>query len=340
MNPKNENELDFLLTEPSEQLVEFMRNLSGDITILGANGKMGLSQSIMAKRAIEQAGVNKEVYAVSRFTDKSGRDKLEAQGVKTIACDLLYAEQVKKLPVTENVLFMAGRKFGTTGSESMTWAMNALVPANCAAHYKGSRIVVFSTGCVYALVKAETGGSKETDRPEPVGEYAQSCLCRERIFEHFCITDQTPALLFRLNYATDLRYGVLYDIGIKIWNDEPVASGCGYFNIIWQGDANNYALLALQKASSPATVLNITGEDLLSVHEVANEMGQIMNKSVRFVSEGNDCSYLNDASKAFSIFGKPSVTSKQLIRMQAEWIKQGGRGLNKSTHFEVGDGRF
>ena len=338
--PKNEEELDNMLSQPSEQLIEVVRHLSGDITILGANGKMGLSQSIMAKRAAERAGVNKQIYAVSRFSDQAGRNKLDAWGIKTIACDLLDAAQVEKLPVTENVIFMAGRKFGTTCSEALTWAMNSIVPANCAKHYRSSRIVVFSTGCVYPLVKAETGGSKETDRPEPIGEYAQSCLCRERIFEHFAIVNTTPSLLYRLNYATDLRYGVLYDLGIKIWNDEPLTAGVGFFNIIWQGDANNYALLALQQTSSPAEILNVTGEDLLSVRKVAEEMGAIMKKQVRMAADGHNHSYLNDASKLFRLFGKPSVSSRELIRMQAEWIMHGGKGLNKPTHFEVDDGKF
>lgn len=334
--PKNEEELDLLVSKPSEQFVEAVRNLSGDITILGAGGKIGQSLTYMAKRAVEEAGVNKQVYAV----DKERQDKLASWGVKTIACDLLDVEQVKKLPVTENVIFMAGRKFGTIGSEPLTWAMNALVPANCAAHYKGSRIVVFSTGCVYALVKAETGGSVETDLPEPIGEYSQSCLCRERIFEHYALTDNTPVLLYRLNYSTDLRYGVLYDIGIKIWNDEPVVTGVDFFNIIWQGDVNNYALLSLQNAASPAGILNITGEDILSVKDVAEEMGAIMKKPVNLVSTGKDHSYLNDASKAFQYFGKPSIPSKDLIRMQAEWIMSGGKALNLPTHFEVSDGKF
>jgi len=338
--PRNEQELDLLLSQPSRQLVEAMRTMRGDITVLGANGKMGVSQSIMAKRASEQAGVDKRVIAVSRFSDVAGRNKLEARGVETISCDLLDPNQVKKLPVTENVIFMAGRKFGTSGAEALTWAMNALVPANCASHYKGCRIVVFSTGCVYALEKAESGGSNETDRPEPIGEYAQSCLCRERIFEHFALVDKTPVLLYRLNYATDLRYGVMHDIGMKIWNDEPLTTGVDYFNIIWQGDANNYALLALEKTASPAEILNVTGEDLLSVREVADAMGAIMMKPVRYVSEGRDHSYLNNASKLFQCFGKPSVSAQALIRMQAEWIMQGGKGLNKPTHFEVDDGKF
>jgi nucleoside-diphosphate-sugar epimerase len=336
--PRNEEELDLLVSEPSNQLIEAVRNLSGDITIVGSNGKIGLSMSHMAKRAIEAAGVNKQVYGVDK--EGAGRDKLESWGIKTIACDLLDVEQVKKLPVTENVVFLAGRKFGTGGSEELTWVMNGLVPANCAAHYKGSRTVVFSTGCVYPFVKAETGGSKETDKPEPIGEYSQSCLCRERFFEYFSIVDKTPVLLYRLNYSTDLLYGVLYDIGIKIWNEEPLVTGVDFFNIIWQGDVNNYALLSLQKAASPAEILNVTGEGILSVKDVAEEMGAIMNKPVNLISHGRDNSYLNNASKAFELFGKPSVSSKELIRMQAEWIMQGGKALNKPTHFEVDDGKF
>lgn len=290
----------------------------------------------MIKRAIDEAGVNKEVYAVDLEQNK----KLEAMGVKSIACNLLDVEQIKKLPVTDNVVFLAGRKFGTSGAESLTWAMNALLPAYCAAHYKGSRTVVFSTGCVYELVKAETGGSVETDRPAPIGEYAQSCLARERVYEHFALTDNTPVLLYRLNYSTDLQYGVLYDIGIKIWNEEPLVTGVDFFNIIWQGDVNNYALLSLQKAASPAEILNVTGEDLLCVKDVAEEMGKIMNKPVQFVSQGRDNSYLNNASKSFEWFGKPSISAQELIRMQAEWIMKGGKSLNKPTHFEVDDGKF
>lgn len=338
--PVTEEELDLLSAEPSKQLIDAMRTLHGDITILGANGKIGLSLSRMAYLAAEKAGVNKKIYAVSRFSDKEGKEKLESWGVKTITCDLLDADQVKELPVTENVIFMAGRKFGTIGSEPLTWAMNVLVPANCAEHYRDSRIIVFSTGCVYPLVSKSTGGSVETDRSDPVGEYSQSCLGRERIFEHFSITNGTPMLLYRLNYATDLRYGVMYDIGIKIWNDEPIVTGVDYFNIIWQGDANNYALLSLLKTTSPANILNITGEEILSVKDVAEEMGKIMNKPVEIVSTGKDHSYLNNASKSFGYFGKPSVSSKELIRMQAEWIMHGGKGLNKPTHFEVDDGKF
>ena len=338
--PNNEEALNRMLSEPSEQLIRFMKEITGDITILGANGKIGISLALLAKSASDQAGANKQIYAVSRFSDIEGKNYLESWGIKTIVCDLLDQEQVKKLPVTENVIFMAGRKFGTIGSEALTWAMNALVPANCADHYKNSRIVVYSTGCVYPLTTYASGGSVETDAPEPIGEYSQSCLCRERIFEHFSIINKTPVLQYRLNYATDLRYGVLYDIGIKIWNNEPVTTGVDYFNIIWQGDANHIALLSLCHTSSPANILNVTGEGILSVKEVAEEMGKIMNKPVEVISKNNDTSYLNNASKSFSYFGKPAVSSKELIRMQAEWIMQGGKGLNKPTHFETDNGKF
>lgn len=338
--PQNERELNDLVSQPSGQLIDFIKTLSGDISILGANGKIGLSLSLMAKRAIEMANVDKKVYAVSRFSSDEGRLLLEEHGIETIACDLNDREQVKSLPKTENVIFMAGRKFGTQGSEPYTWAMNVLMPAVCAGHYKDSKIVVFSTGCVYSLVSKDTGGSVETDRPDPVGEYAQSCLGRERIFEYYSLTEKTPVLLLRLNYSTDLRYGVLCDIAKKIWNDEPVVTDCAYFNISWQGDVNNYTLLALSECSSPANYLNITGPEILSVAEVAEEMASIMGKKVIVKCTENDRSYLNDAAKSFRLFGKPSVTAKELIRMQAEWIMQGGKDIDIPTHFEVGDGKF
>ncbi|MDR1938232.1 MAG: NAD(P)-dependent oxidoreductase [Tannerellaceae bacterium] len=338
--PLNEEQLDLMLSEPSEQLVRYVRELEGDITLLGANGKIGLSLSHMAQRAIEKAGVKKQVYAVSRFSDREGKEQLESWGVKTIACDLLEAAQVARLPVTKNVIFLAGRKFGTTGNEPLTWAMNALAPAHCAAHYKDSRIVVFSTGCVYPAVSASTGGSVESDKVEPIGEYAQSCLCRERIFEYFSLINGTPVLLYRLNYATDLRYGVLYDICSKIRKGEPVVTGMEHFNIIWQGDANNAALLSLQLAASPANILNVTGEDILSVETVAREMGEIMHRPVQVVLKNRDHSFLNNASNCFRLFGKPALSSGALIRMQAEWVENGGRTLNKPTRFETDNGNY
>lgn len=338
--PKNEHELNELISEPSVQLIEFFKTLSGDISILGANGKIGLSLALMAKKAIKASNVARKLYAVSRFSTPEGRKLLDDYGIDTISCDLNNREEVEKLPKTKNVIFMAGRKFGTEGSEAYTWAMNVLMPAICAEHFKDSRIVVYSTGCVYSLVSHTTGGSVETDAPNPIGEYSQSCLGRERVFEYFSLENKTPILLYRLNYSTDLRYGVLCDLAKKIWNDEPISTDCSHFNILWQGDANNYSLLSLSSCSSPATPLNITGQETLSIVDGANEMAAIMGKKAIFSNKGIDKSYLNNAQKSFDLFGKPSVSAKELIRMQAEWTMRGGRDLNKPTHFEVGDGKF
>jgi len=338
--PTNEQELNDLISQPWEKLIDFFKRLPGDISILGANGKIGLSLSLMAKKAIELANVDKKLYAVSRFSSVEGRLLLENHGITTIACDLSNSEEVKELPKTENVIFMAGRKFGTEGAEPYTWAMNVLVPAICAEHFKDSRIVAFSTGCVYPLVSKDTGGSVETDQPEPIGEYSQSCLGRERVFEYYSLVQKTPALLLRLNYSTDLRYGVLCDIAKKIWNGEPVITDCEYFNISWQGDVNNYTLLSLGECTFPANYLNITGPEILSVIEVADEMAGIMGKKAIVKCTGTDRSYLNNAEKSFKLFGNPSVNAKELIRMQAEWIMHGGKELNIPTHFEVGDGKF
>lgn len=338
--PRNEQELDELVSQPSAQLIEFFKKLSGDISILGANGKIGLSLALMAKKAIRASKVDRKLYAVSRFSTPEGKKLLEDHGIETIACDLNNRDEVSQLPKTKNVIFMAGRKFGTGGSEAYTWAMNVLMPAICAEHFKGSNIVAYSTGCVYPLVSYKTGGSVEADAPEPIGEYSQSCLGRERIFEYFSLENKTPVLLYRLNYSTDLRYGVLCDLAKKIWNDEPIVTDCSHFNILWQGDANNYALLSLGACASPAVPLNITGTETLSVVESAHAMAKIMGKKVVFAHEGIDKSYLSNAAKSFRMYGKPTVSAQRLIEMQAEWIMQGGRDLNKPTHFEVGDGKF
>lgn len=339
--PESETELDAMLSEPSKQLIDMMGRLKGDIMILGANGKMGVTLSMTAKRAAEAAGVSKRVVAVSRFSDKEGREKLEKDGIETISCDLLDRNAVAKLPKIENIIFMAGRKFGTSGGgEALTWAMNVIAPANVGEHFKGSRIVVFSTGCVYPLVSGENGGSTEDVAPAPVGEYAQSCLGRERVFQHYSIQDGTPVLLLRLNYAVDLRYGTLYDIASKVWSNEPVPNRVGAFNVLWQGTANNYALLALEQCASPANILNITGPETLSVSETATKFASAMGRKLKLDGTPEGKAYLNNASKAFSLFGRPSVSAGELVDMQAKWIMEGGRGLGKPTHFEVNSGKF
>src|SRR5690242_16412318 len=262
-------DLERRLSEPSDADRAFIRHLEGDIIVLGAGGKMGPSLAKLAKRTAEEAGVRKRIMAASQFTSEGARRDLEASGIEVLACDLLNPIEVGQLPGCENVLYLAGRKFGSTDRPDLTWAMNAIAPAIAAYHYRRSRIVVFSTGNVYGLKDLASGGSRESDPVSPVGEYAQSCLARERIFEYHSNEYKTECLIFRLNYAVDLRYGVLVDIARKVYSGEPVDVTVPAFNVIWQRDANSYALRALNLCSSPPRILNVTGAEAAGVREVA-----------------------------------------------------------------------
>ena len=333
-------ELEDLLSVPSAELVKMMKRLPGDIMILGIAGKMGVTMGRLAVRAIREAGVNKKVIGVARFSHAEDREKLQSWGIETIACDLLDQDQVRKLPQAENIIFMAGRKFGTQGGEAQTWAMNALAPAYTAEHFRDSRIVAFSTGCVYPLVGVDSGGCTEEVVPSPVGEYSQSCLGRERVFQYFSSKYDTKVLLFRLNYSVDLRYGVLHDIGRSVWEGMPVDNTVGYFNVIWQGDANAAALRSLELAESPAAILNVTGPETASVEKTARMFGRLMGRDVTFKGTPGDRCYLNDSGKMCRLFGYPSVPLEQLIRWQADWIANGGESIGKPTHFEVNNGKF
>jgi nucleoside-diphosphate-sugar epimerase len=337
---ENEIMLDELLSQPDVAVVELIKRLEGDLIILGIGGKMGLTLGRLAVNAIEAAGVKKRVIGVSRFSNPAARSQLETWGIETISCDLLDRDAVDALPEIKNVIFMAGRKFGTAGEENLTWAMNTLVPGNVGMKFKHSRIVVFSTGCVYPLVKIENGGCHEATTPAPVGEYAQSCLGRERVFEYYAKNFNTPVTLFRLNYAIDMRYGVLHDIAQQIWNDEPVNNSVGHFNLIWQGDANRRALLSLEHCKTPAAIMNITGPETVTVNYVAEAFGRIMDKTVTYVGEAGKSCYLNNAAKSFAEFGYPTVSIDEMISAQAQWIMAGQHSLGKPTHFEVNDGKF
>ena len=329
-----ESRLNDLLTTPSGALAQDMKQLAGDILVLGAGGKMGPSLCVLAKRA------GKRVIAVSRFSDARERQYLEKNGVETIAADLLDAKQRAALPQAENVIYMAGRKFGTQGQEWLTWAMNAGLPAFIAEQYRDSHIVVFSSGNVYPLVQPQSGGSKESDAPGPVGEYAMSCLARERAFEYAAQAYGTKVLLYRLNYAADLRYGVLYDIAGRILNEELVSLRTPCFNVIWQGSANEIALRALLKAGSPAFKLNVTGPEILSVKATALRLGEILGKTPLFEGEEGTDAYLSDASRAAGLFGPPCVSADTLIEWQGRWLLDGGRTLGKPTHFEERKGAY
>ena len=329
-------QLDEVLSRPSKALVQFMRKIEGDILILGAGGKIGPSLARLAKRAVDEAGSNIAVTAV----DLMPLPALRPLGIRTIACDLLDPKAVNALPDSPNVIFMAGRKFGSTGGEHMTWAINVMVPHNVARIFTRSRIAVFSTGCVYPLMDVKTGGATEKTPPEPVGEYAQSCLGRERMFEYFSRVAGERVVQIRLNYSVELRYGVLFDVGWKIRNGEPVDVTTGHANVIWQGDACSQILRSLDLASTPPAALNVTGPETISIRETAHTFGRLLKKKVRIVGRENGKGYLSNASKAARLYGKPSVPPRRVIELIAHWLRIGGETLGKPTHFEVQNGKY
>jgi len=329
-------ELDDLLSRPSEALIEMIARLDGDIMILGAGGKMGPTLARMASRAIERARVHKQVIAVGRRP----MPDLEKRGIQTIACDLLDLEAVRRLPRAENVVYMVGRKFGSTGAEAMTWAANVIAAHHAASVFAGSRIAAFSTGNVYPLLDVATGGATEETPLDPVGEYAQSCVGRERVFDYFSQTAGTRVIHIRLNYAVEMRYGVLADIAAKVWRGEAVDVATGYANVIWQGDACDHALRSLELAASPSRALNVTGPEIISVRETAREFGRLFGKEARITGKENGRAYLSNPSRAISLFGPPSVPLSQMMQWTARWMMRGGESLGKPTHFETQDGRY
>lgn len=329
-------ELDEMLSRPSPRLVEYMKTLQGDIMILGAGGKVGPTLVRTAQRAIQAAGVKKDIVAV----DVLPMPALEADGVKTITCDLLDLEAVAKLPQVENVIYMVGRKFGSTGQEWLTWGINVIIPYHVARAFTGSRIAAFSTGCVYPVMHVDTGGATEDVPAEPVGEYAQSCLGRERMFDYYSEKFGEKVVHIRLNYAIDLRYGVLYDIASKVWAGEPVDVTTGIANVIWQGDVSNQVLMSFDQASSPAAILNVTGPEIISIRETAVKFGKLMGKDVTFSGVENGKGYLNNPTKATKLFGAPTVSFDQMLQWIAHWIMIGGENLGKPTHFETQNGKY
>jgi len=333
-------ELEAILTSPSDADLDFVSRLRGDVLILGASGKMGPSLTIRINRAVTQRGSRNRVIAVSRFSNAAARTHLDAQGIRTIACDLLDPRQIAALPWCENVFLMAGRKFGTVDRTDLTWATNTAAPARIAERFHRSRMVVFSTGNIYPLVPAEGPMSNEDDVPAPVGEYAQSCLGRERVIEFVSREMAMPALIFRLNYAVDLRYGTLVDIARRVFIGEPVDLTMGFFNAIWQGDANSYALRSLELTATPPAILNVTGAERISVRDVAEWFGSVFGRPPRFKNAEGPFALLSDSSRCRARLGEPAVALAVLRRWVAHWVQSGGSSLNTPTHFEVVDGRF
>lgn len=342
-NPKirNAEELEDILSEPTEAVIQTMAALKGDLVVLGVGGKMGPTLARMAKRATDLAGMKRRVIGVSRFSGSSRlEEKLHAWGVETQRCDLLNPESYALLPEAANVVYMAGMKFGTTGQEPLTWAMNAFVPGLVSERYRSSRMAVFSTGNVYGLSPVDRGGSMESDPLHPVGEYAQSCLGRERIFEHFSRRYQIKLSILRLNYAVELRYGVLLDVARKVFSGQAIPLQMGYFNAIWQADASAMSLQALSYASTPPLVINIAGPELLSVANIAEQFSQLFQKPAHFEGVPAGDALLSNAQKAFQLFGHPRVSSDQILPWIADWVERGGETLDKPTHFESRSGDF
>jgi len=333
-------QLEANLAEPSEALVKQLASVSGDIIVLGVGGKMGPSLARLAANAVREGGLNKRVIGVSRFSSPETREELEAGGVETISCELLDDEALRALPHADNVIYMAGNKFGTTGREHFTWAMNTYLPGRVAEKFKESRIVVFSSGNIYPFVPVSGGGADESVAPEPVGEYAQSTLGRERIFEYHSHKYGTPMTMFRLNYAIDLRYGVLLELARAINEGREIDLTTGYANVIWQGDANSIALRSLSIASSPPALLNVTGPETMSVRWAAGQLAARLGKEAIFVGRESETALLNNASKTHSLFGYPSVSLLQMIDWTTEWVQQGGKTWNKPTHFQERKGKF
>jgi nucleoside-diphosphate-sugar epimerase len=337
---RNVEELDERLSEPTPEVVEALAGLSGDILVLGASGKMGPTLTWMAKRASDLANGKRRVVAVARFSDPSRVGWFHQRGIETVACDLLDPDQLDRLPDAPNIVHMPAFKFGAADNTSMAWAVNTFLPGLVCRKYRGSRIVAFSTGNVYGLSPVEQGGTTEDSPLRPEGDYAMSCLGRERIFEYFSRAESTPVALVRLNYATELRYGVLVEIGRQVWTGAPVNLSMGHLNTIWQGDANAEALRSFALAASPPFVLNVTGAEVLRVRDVAERFASRLGRSVTFQGQEAADALLSDASLAHRLMGPPRVGTDEMIDLIAEWLEQGGPLLDKPTRFEVRDGRF
>jgi nucleoside-diphosphate-sugar epimerase len=328
--------LDELLCRPSQALIDDLAKVDGDIMILGVAGKMGPTLAGLAKAAAP----GRRVIGVARFSEAGVKDWLHARGIETINCDLLNEAAIGALPKIPNIVFMAGRKFGAEGDLALTWAMNSHVPALVAQAFAGSRIVAFSTGCVYPFVTVDGGGSREEMQPDPPGEYAQSCVGRERMFEYFSKKFSTPGRLFRLNYAIDMRYGVLHDIASKVAQGKPIDLSIGHVNFIWQGDASAQALRCLAHCDTPTSPINVSGYEILAVRDLAAKFGKYFGREPSFVGKEGPTAWLTNTSQAVKLFGLPIVDTEQLIKWTADWVQRNMPSHGKPTKYEVRDGRY
>lgn len=329
-------ELDAFIAKPPRALVEDLAALDGDIMILGASGKMGPTLARLARNAAPE----KRVIAVARFSNPVAKADLEKQGIETVPCDMLDRAALEALPKIKNIIFMVGRKFASGGNQPLTWATNTYMPAVVAETFKNSRIVAFSTGCVYAFTPVDSMGSEEGDPLDPPGEYAQSCIGRERLIEHFSQLHGTPGRLFRLNYAIDLRYGVLHDVAVKVRDGIPIDVTMGHVNVIWQGDANALALRCLKQATVPTSPINITGPEVISVRWLANTFGDLLGREPVTTGTESSSAWLSNAKLSNGLFGYPLVPLDRMITWSADWVSRDLPSHNKPTHFEARDGAY
>jgi nucleoside-diphosphate-sugar epimerase len=329
--------LEEVMTTPSPAVIAALQQLPGDIIVLGIGGKIGPSLARLAKRAAPA----KRVVGVARFSEKGVREKLTQWGIECIAADLLERKEIDALPKLANVVFMAGRKFGSSGNEEQTWAMNALVPALVAEAFAGSRIIAYSTGCVYPYVNVHHGGATEaTPATPPPGAYANSCVAREAMFRYFSRTRGTAGRLIRLNYAIDMRYGVLHDVASRVLAGAPINLATGHVNVIWQGDANAMVLRAFEQCTVPTSPLNVSGPETVSIRWLAEAFGQRLGKPPVFTGVEAPEAWLVNTAQARRLFGCPSVPLGKLIDWTADWVARGMPSLGKDTHYDVRDGDF
>jgi len=339
--PATDHEIELLLSTPTSGAIEAAANLAGDFMILGVGGKMGTTTAVMLRRALTAAGrADAQVYGVSRFSRPEARRELETLGVRTISCDLADAAALAALPAVPNILYLAGQKFGTDGAPGLTWIQNTVVPALVAQRFSDSRIVVFSTGCVYPFVPVTGPGASEAEPVAFLGEYASTCVGRERVFTHFSGERGTPLLIYRLNYAVELRYGVLVDLALKVARGETVDLTMGWLNCIWQGDACARAIQCLALASAPPRILNITGPGKLRIRDLALEFGRRLGREPVFTGTEAPTAWLADARESVRLFGPPTVPVPAMLDLVAAHVSAGGRLLGKPTHFETRDGKF
>lgn len=336
----SERELRDVLSRPYAEDVELAERLRGDVVVLGAGGKMGPTLVQRLMRSLNKAGNDLDVFAVSRYSDDASRREIEETGARVVAADLMDERDVRALPDCPNVLYLVGMKFGASGRKALTWAVNTYLPGRVAERYQDARIVALSTGNVYPQMPIDSNGASEDEDPDPIGEYAQSCLGRERVLQHFSLRNGTRICLIRLNYAVEARYGVLLDIATHVFKGEPVPLEMGFVNVIWQGDANSYTLRALDHCNSPAEILNVTGSDVLSVRALADRFGERFGRRPIFSGDEKATALLSDAAKCHALLGPPRVPIDEIINLVAGWTESGAPTHGKPTRFEVRDGRF